>query len=160
MPAPTSVVALCTTMGSERTRQLLALCALILVGAACTGPAESADSVTTTTSELTAASGAVEAAIPTTTVDEGSRGSTSTLGPSEPTSPPGFYVSPTGDDGAVGTSPEEAEAIYKLTTLPTMEERFVLPPYHREMSIESLNDPLAHKGQIGVGYLTPPGRGA
>ena len=61
---------------------------------------------------------------------------------------------------AAGTSPEEAEAIYRLTTLPTMEERFVLPPYHREMSIESLNDPLAHKGQVGVGYLTPPGRGA
>jgi nitrate reductase beta subunit len=59
-----------------------------------------------------------------------------------------------------GTTPEEAEAIYKLTTLPTMEERFVLPPYHREMAIESLNDPLAHKGQVGVGYLTPPRRGA
>ena len=61
---------------------------------------------------------------------------------------------------AAGTSPEEVEAIYRLTTLPTMEERFVLPPYHREMSIESLNDPLVHKGEAGVGYLAPPRRGA
>ena len=61
---------------------------------------------------------------------------------------------------AAGTSPEEAEAIYKLTTLPTMEERFVLPPYHREMAIEELNDPLAAKGEAGLGYLQPPVRGA
>jgi nitrate reductase beta subunit len=59
-----------------------------------------------------------------------------------------------------GTSAEEVEAIYKLTTLPTMEERFVLPPYHREMDIEALRDPLAHKGEAGVGYLRPPQRGA
>ena len=39
-----------------------------------------------------------------------------------------------------GTSPEEAEAIYKLTTQPTLYERFVLPPYHREMSIETWKD--------------------
>jgi nitrate reductase beta subunit len=61
---------------------------------------------------------------------------------------------------SAGTSPEEAEAIYKLTTLPTMEERFVLPPYHREMAIEELNDPLVHKGETGLGYIQPPVRGA
>lgn len=58
-----------------------------------------------------------------------------------------------------GTSAEEAEAIYKLTTLPHLYERFVLPPYHREMSIETLSDPLAHKGEVGVGYMQPPRRG-
>jgi nitrate reductase beta subunit len=58
-----------------------------------------------------------------------------------------------------GSSPEEAEAIYKLTTLPHLHERFVLPPYHREMSIETLNDPLSHKGETGIGYLQPPKRG-
>ncbi len=58
-----------------------------------------------------------------------------------------------------GTSPEEAEAIYKLTTLPTVPERFVLPPYHREMSIETWKDPLAHKGEVGVGFMQPPQRG-
>lgn len=57
------------------------------------------------------------------------------------------------------TSPEEAEAIYKLTTQPHLYERFVLPPYHREVSIETWNDPLAHKGEVGVGYMQPPKRG-
>lgn len=61
---------------------------------------------------------------------------------------------------SAGTSEAEVEAIYRLTTLPTLEERFVLPPYHREMSIESLNDPLAHKGATGLGYLEAPQRGA
>ncbi len=61
---------------------------------------------------------------------------------------------------SAGTNPEEVEAIYRLTTIPTIEERFVMPPYHREMSVESLGDPLAHKGAAGVGYVQPPGRGA
>ncbi len=59
-----------------------------------------------------------------------------------------------------GTNPEEAEAIYRLTTLPTLEERFVLPPYHREMSAEVWGDPLERKGQVGLGYIEPPVRGA
>jgi nitrate reductase beta subunit len=54
---------------------------------------------------------------------------------------------------------EQAEAIYRLTTIPTIDERFVLPPYHREMSIEQLNDPLAYKGKVGVGYIEEPKRG-
>jgi nitrate reductase beta subunit len=58
-----------------------------------------------------------------------------------------------------GASPEEAEAIYKLTTLPTVPERFVLPAYHREMSVETWKDPLAHKGEVGVGYMQAPKRG-
>jgi nitrate reductase beta subunit len=53
----------------------------------------------------------------------------------------------------------QAEAIYRLTTIPTIDERFVLPPYHREMSIEQLNDPLAYKGAVGVGYIEEPKRG-
>ena len=61
---------------------------------------------------------------------------------------------------AVGVSEQRAEAIYRLTTLPTLEERFVLPPYRREMSIEELNDPLSYKGASGFGYLQQPRRGA
>ena len=57
------------------------------------------------------------------------------------------------------TTPEEAEAIYKLTTLPHLYERFVLPPYHREMAVETLKDPLAHKGEAGFGAIQPPQRG-
>jgi len=53
----------------------------------------------------------------------------------------------------------KAEAIYRLTTIPKFDERFVLPPYHREMSIEELNDPLAYKGATGVGYIQEPKRG-
>ncbi|MCX6080874.1 MAG: nitrate reductase subunit beta [Chloroflexi bacterium] len=58
-----------------------------------------------------------------------------------------------------GISSEEAESIYRLTTLPTIPERFVLPPYHREMSLETWKDPLAHKGETGIGYIQPPQRG-
>ncbi len=58
-----------------------------------------------------------------------------------------------------GTTPEEAEAIYQLTTQPTLEERFVMPPYHREMSVEAWKDPLAHKGETGLGYIQAPMRG-
>ena len=70
------------------------------------------------------------------------------------------------DDGtramleAVGVSEQRAEDIYRLTTLPTLDERFVLPPYRREMSIEALNDPLSFKGATGFGYLQQPQRGA
>ncbi len=59
-----------------------------------------------------------------------------------------------------GTNEVEVEAMYRLTTLPTLDERFVLPPYHREMSIAELNDPLAYKGATGMGYIEPPKRGA
>ena len=58
-----------------------------------------------------------------------------------------------------GMTPELAEDIYKLTTQPTQAERFVIPPYHREMAVEALMDPLAHKGEAGLGYIQPPKRG-
>ncbi len=58
-----------------------------------------------------------------------------------------------------GIIPEEAEEIYRLTTLLTMEERFVISPYHREESVAALDDPLACKGEVGLGYIQPPMRG-
>lgn len=58
-----------------------------------------------------------------------------------------------------GLDQEQAEAIYRMTTLPTLDERFVLPPYHREMAVESWKDPLAHKGEAGLGYIQAPRRG-
>jgi nitrate reductase beta subunit len=58
------------------------------------------------------------------------------------------------------TTPEEIEAIYRLSTLPTIDERFVFPPYHREMAAEAIyGDPLARKGDVGLGYSVPPKRG-
>jgi nitrate reductase / nitrite oxidoreductase, beta subunit len=57
-----------------------------------------------------------------------------------------------------GLSEYQAIAIYKLTSLPTMDDRFVFPPYHREMNIEAGMDPLTHKGETGFGYIQPPKR--
>lgn len=58
-----------------------------------------------------------------------------------------------------GLSEEQVMAIYQLTTQPSLEERFVIPPYHREMAVESWKDPLAHKGEAGLGYIQSPVRG-
>jgi nitrate reductase beta subunit len=57
------------------------------------------------------------------------------------------------------STPEEAEAIYRLTSLCTVEDRFVIPPMHREEAIEMLRDPLEHKQGVGFGFLAPPRRG-
>ena len=56
-------------------------------------------------------------------------------------------------------SPEEAEAIYQLTALCTFEERFVIPPAHREEAIEMLRDPLEYKQSVGFGFREEPKRG-
>ena len=56
-------------------------------------------------------------------------------------------------------TPEEAEAIYELTSLCTFEDRFVIPPMHREEAIEMMMDPLENKQSTGFGFLTGPRRG-
>lgn len=56
-------------------------------------------------------------------------------------------------------SPEEAEAIYALTSLCTFEDRFVIPPMHREEAIQMMEEPLAHKQTTGFGFLAAPKRG-
>ena len=48
---------------------------------------------------------------------------------------------------------DEAEAIYRLTALCTFEERFVIPPMHREEAIEMMGDPQEHKQETGFGFL-------
>ncbi|HOA75122.1 MAG TPA: nitrate reductase subunit beta [Phycisphaerae bacterium] len=55
---------------------------------------------------------------------------------------------------------EQAEEIYRLTSLCTFEDRFVIPPSHRELAIEALHDPLAHKQAVGFGFVYGPKRGA
>lgn len=60
---------------------------------------------------------------------------------------------------AAGLTPDSAEAIYRLTSLPTFEERFVIPPMGREMAIEANQDPQTHKGETGFGKRRPPKRG-
>jgi nitrate reductase beta subunit len=56
-------------------------------------------------------------------------------------------------------SVEEAEEIYKLTSLCTVEDRFVIPPAHREEAIEALHNPMTHKQEAGFGFLSGPRRG-
>ncbi len=53
---------------------------------------------------------------------------------------------------------EEAEAIFRLTSMPTFQERFVLPPLARERAVEATTDPFARKQETGFGLRTPPER--
>ncbi len=57
------------------------------------------------------------------------------------------------------STPEEAEAIYRLTSLCTFADRFVIPPAHREEAIEMMKDPMTHKQQVGFGFVDGPERG-
>ena len=57
------------------------------------------------------------------------------------------------------SSPEEAEQIYRLTSLGKFEDRFVIPPAHREEAIERLENPQEHQDKTGFGFLTELGRG-
>ncbi len=56
------------------------------------------------------------------------------------------------------TTPEEAEAIFRLTSLPTFEERFVVPPLAREAAIEPVMDPFTRKQEGGFGFRQAPAR--
>jgi nitrate reductase / nitrite oxidoreductase, beta subunit len=59
------------------------------------------------------------------------------------------------------TTKEEADEIYRLTSLSTFDERFKIPAMHREQSIEMLDDDtLDSKGLSGFGFRQPPKRGA
>ena len=57
------------------------------------------------------------------------------------------------------TTAEEAEEIYRLTALPTIDERFVIPEIQRERAIESTCSPELCKGSCGLGLNQAPGRG-
>jgi nitrate reductase beta subunit len=54
---------------------------------------------------------------------------------------------------------EQAEAIYRLTSLCTFDDRFVIPPMHREEALQMLEDPMEHKGSVGFGFTAEPTRG-
>jgi nitrate reductase beta subunit len=56
-------------------------------------------------------------------------------------------------------SAETADAIFRLTSLATFEERFVIPPAHREESIEMMEATADHKGETGFGFKEKPQRG-
>jgi nitrate reductase beta subunit len=52
-------------------------------------------------------------------------------------------------------SASQAEAIYRLTSLCRVADRFVLPSGRRESAIETEGNPLAHKQRAGFGFLSP-----
>ncbi|MBD3637570.1 MAG: nitrate reductase subunit beta [Crocinitomicaceae bacterium] len=54
---------------------------------------------------------------------------------------------------------DTANAIFRLTSLATFEERFVIPPAHREESIEMLEATADAKGETGFGFKEKPARG-
>jgi nitrate reductase beta subunit len=57
-------------------------------------------------------------------------------------------------------TPEDADAIYRLTALATLEERYVLPPLHREESVGLRPDAAeACRQCCGLGTTRSPGRG-
>jgi nitrate reductase beta subunit len=57
-------------------------------------------------------------------------------------------------------SREEAEEIYRLTSLAHYDQRFVIPPAHREMALEGKGEsPQCHKGSCGFGCLGSTKRG-
>ncbi len=57
------------------------------------------------------------------------------------------------------TSAQEAEAIFRLTSMPTFEERFVLPPLAREAAVEAqVEDTFFQKRESGFGQRKPPAR--
>jgi len=60
---------------------------------------------------------------------------------------------------AVNLTTDEAEAIYKLTSLAKFEERFVIPAAHREQAIEMIESTADVKGSTGFGFLEKPTRG-
>jgi len=54
---------------------------------------------------------------------------------------------------------EMAEEIFYLTTLAKFNERFVIPPAHRELAIEMIEDTADFKGSSGFGFNEKPRRG-
>ncbi len=58
-----------------------------------------------------------------------------------------------------GTTPEEVEAIYHLTSLAGFDERFVIPPFSREAAIELVQITQQRQEGGGMGFLHAPKRG-
>lgn len=59
----------------------------------------------------------------------------------------------------VNMDADTADAIFRLTALATFDERFVIPPAHREESIEMLESTADVKGNTGFGFKETPARG-
>ncbi len=58
-----------------------------------------------------------------------------------------------------GMSRETADAIFRLTSLPLFDQRFVIPAAHREEAIEMIESTADVKGSTGFGFKETPARG-
>jgi nitrate reductase beta subunit len=56
-------------------------------------------------------------------------------------------------------SANTADEIFRLTSLATFDDRFVIPAAHREESIEMLENTADVKGNTGFGFKERPARG-
>ncbi len=55
---------------------------------------------------------------------------------------------------------EVADAIYRLTSLPTVNARYLIPPAHREEAIEMIEDSGAATANTAFGFHHKPTRGS
>ena len=64
-----------------------------------------------------------------------------------------------------GLTAEQCEEIFRLTSLPTFDERFVIPPMHREYATELMSDDglmgsaYEYQAKTGIGFKDKPKRG-
>jgi nitrate reductase beta subunit len=58
-----------------------------------------------------------------------------------------------------GYTPEIADKIFRMTTLAHLQDRFVIPPSHREEAIDLLENTSERKGNAGFGFTEKPQRG-
>ena len=61
--------------------------------------------------------------------------------------------------GEVKMDKQTADEIFRLTSLPLFDERFVIPAAHREEAMEMLESTADVKGNHGFGFKEPPKRG-
>jgi nitrate reductase / nitrite oxidoreductase, beta subunit len=61
--------------------------------------------------------------------------------------------------GEVVMDKDTADAIFRLTSLPLFDERFVIPAAHREEAMEMMESTADVKGNHGFGFKEPPKRG-
>jgi nitrate reductase beta subunit len=59
---------------------------------------------------------------------------------------------------SAGISPEQADAVYRMTSLAGFKERMAVPPMQREQGVEATEDPQTRKGEGGFGTRRPPKR--
>jgi len=62
--------------------------------------------------------------------------------------------------GTAGLDADTADEIYRMTALPTFDQRFVIPAAHREQAIEMMEFTGDDKGSTGFGFTQKPARGA